>query len=491
VSESALIAPASLSVSTLSSPAPIMPQAVHAEDDVWKLEIPGVGVEDHPTAYAPSFIPSAYDIIFENSLLLDRTQVMHLRRGHNFLKVMLPRATPRSAHFVPGWCRGSRESSGNQSLDEDHLEQEHGLEVCRSLLHALPFGHANSVYLTRDRSGSWKCVPRQLPPKPLFEPWGEFPLVDESEIRYTRFSVMPDIHEAVWEGYEVDIWSPRPCTPAEEFEALDFAAAYRDIGTLPYKFEILAFLTRDGLIAGMIFEPSGGRPVRLSDRAVVYAAFADLERHGLMCRWISEFDLVIAEDGLPKFTWLTRVHSVGTDLVQAQEDLHIWHWGKLREMFARLEEKRGYRLNYKHLRVSRYHPASSTLLFPLPAPSPLLDQLSLQQDWLQAVILGMDRIRLDEAVSFGSKRRRVVVRPVARVTVTGEARSVVAREAAQHEFHPGHAHRRRRSRSIAGSDHSSDTASEPDTHRVLPPRVTPSVAARESSEQALGSVLAA
>jgi hypothetical protein len=88
----------------------------------------------------------------------------------------------------------------------------------------------------------------------------------------------------------VDVWRPRPGHWRDREDALRFLQASRMYGRLelPYSFKVLAVLTEAGAGVGLVFEPWHGRPIALSDRAAVYEAFADLERHDLVYMNVDE-----------------------------------------------------------------------------------------------------------------------------------------------------------------------------------------------------------
>jgi hypothetical protein len=417
-----------------------------------------------------SFVPSAYDIVFENAELSLKTQIVYLRRGPDLLIVMIPRVTQAENGIL------------ERPFDVNHsLEHTHAYEACQSVLSTLPFGKTDCVYLSKDHSGAWRCIPRRIPSRQLFEPWGYYPMVDDTELQYTRL-VRPNLHEAIWNGMEVDVARPSSFTSLHVLMMEQLVESYRRMGDLPYKFEILAFLKHNDVVRGIIMEPCRGRPVRLTDRALIYRTWAELERHGLLFARVDGSDIVIGQDGLPKITDLFhRVFEIDPDPVIAEEVLREVHWGPLREMFNRLESHRGYIYDHKFVGCSRFELENSNLMVPISSPTmswPAWARLpeNPYPDDVDALLAGIAQLRIDAAASTRPKDKKAG-RGKKLLAIGGSASNTSDQAAPS---------RRRR---IRGGDRSADTANEADLHSDEPARVIAASGRDSYSTGSLGAVL--
>jgi hypothetical protein len=312
------------------------------------------GVEQRPLAdFRSTPAITAYDIVYEGSYFLPKTQLLYFHRGSDPLVVMISRTNPLDRS--PEWC--------DPRITEEVAEEQQGLEICQTLIQSLPFGRASSAYLVRGAGGLWRCVPGTKELGIFFDDPRAIPTADVKEVRLTRLAE-PDRHEGVWNGAEVDVWRPRPGCSAGRENAARLLWASRMLGSLPYSFKVLAILTMDGDGVGLLFEPGNGRPLTPNDRAVVYEAFADLERHGLIFTQIRERELAIGHDGVLKLLNLEHLRLCPPDPMVRDDEMRHWHWDPLRDLFERLRlcHRDGLRLKRLWLHIARYHGTLSTFL---------------------------------------------------------------------------------------------------------------------------------
>ncbi|KAF8841880.1 hypothetical protein BDN67DRAFT_1002045 [Paxillus ammoniavirescens] len=135
----------------------------------------------------------------------------------------------------------------------------------------------------------------------------------------------------------------------------------QSLGLGHYCFELLAHVSKNGTIIGLMMEAYIGRGITLADRSAVFEAIADIQRHGILLRF-SRNDIFITKQGVRFASMCSATKYQDQDaLTEAAESVH---WETLADMFDNIDHDPfgGY------LSCSRSMPASSFVIPRLPTP---------------------------------------------------------------------------------------------------------------------------
>jgi hypothetical protein len=152
--------------------------------------VPDNGLEQPVPALQPTPALTAYDIVFEGSFFLAKTQMLYFYRGREPLIIMIARKSPPEDHFLE-WYRFE--------IAQELAEQQQALEICQTLLHLLPFGKTSSAYLVQGAGGAWRCVSGQKHMGLSFPAQRSIAIADVADVRLTRLAAPAvDRHEGFW-----------------------------------------------------------------------------------------------------------------------------------------------------------------------------------------------------------------------------------------------------------------------------------------------------
>ncbi|EPQ55924.1 hypothetical protein GLOTRDRAFT_60723 [Gloeophyllum trabeum ATCC 11539] len=212
------------------------------------------------------------------------------------------------------------------------------VEIIQTMLGSIEWGRTNYAYLVRESSGSYRLMYRNKVPRPLTcHLWA--PTVDIKEIDVTRWLDQRIYREGIWRGREVNLKimdSPESWVADMVSSEIDGA---RTLTALGYSFEVLGIVTSNGGVVGIMYEIPVGRVVQYHDRAALYDAFADLQKHRVVYRGITTTNVIITDKGV-------RLLDASTVLVFGEdedEDLErygeTWHWERLAKLFEEYKQR--------------------------------------------------------------------------------------------------------------------------------------------------------
>ncbi|KAJ7573978.1 hypothetical protein C8J56DRAFT_475896 [Mycena floridula] len=140
---------------------------------------------------------------------------------------------------------------------------------------------------------------------------------------------------AIWNGRDVDLKVDWEDSFPMELERETIGR--RAIRDLDISFEVLAHVTREGNVVGLMMEAAQGRMVEYRDRVKVYAAFRLMEQHNIVeeCD-IAESNIMILEGKMR----LLRLHRLRVYLNSERDEMILqaryWHWRGLELLFESL-----------------------------------------------------------------------------------------------------------------------------------------------------------
>jgi len=135
----------------------------------------------------------------------------------------------------------------------------------------------------------------------------------------------------------------------------------QSLGLGHYCFELLAHVSKNGTIIGLMMEAYIGRGITLADRSAVFEAVADIQRHGILLRF-SRNDIFITKQGVRFASVSSATKYQDQDaLTEAAESLH---WKTLADMFDNID----YDPFGGYLSCSRSMQAGSFVIPRLPTP---------------------------------------------------------------------------------------------------------------------------
>lgn len=225
-----------------------------------------------PKPITPPFTPKSQHTVYAGADIGDGpTQLIHLYRGRDLLCVQYRKE--RRYYPQPNETKQERRLRRYKEAD---IASSMALDRLRRLLHLLPFGQTNRVFLY-EKDGEWRIHERPMvyTPLPSSRDWG-VPVVDIKEVHLTRW-IARDRIEGIWNSHPVDIYCPSPY----EFWTLErFVRGWHAIYPLGLTFKLYGMLTRDGGVVALMTEPMIGRTINWCDRGDTYRALAELARNG-------------------------------------------------------------------------------------------------------------------------------------------------------------------------------------------------------------------
>jgi hypothetical protein len=208
-----------------------------------------------------------------------------------------------------------------------------GMEIIQTLLSSIKFGFTNWAYLVRQSENNYRLV---------FQP--RFvrriscriyaPLVLESELEITQWITFHR-RNAIWKNREVDVCMATNDSRAQFIES---ETNGREILLdLDLTFDVLGHIIRDGDVVGIMLEAGYGRPLRQSDRAIMYEAVAKLQSRNIYFPSISKSNIII-HHGKVRFMNVggtARIRNDGQG--PTAEFAQTQHWKLLDALFDTLE----------------------------------------------------------------------------------------------------------------------------------------------------------
>ncbi|KAG1740670.1 hypothetical protein EDB19DRAFT_1828469 [Suillus lakei] len=205
-------------------------------------------------------------------------------------------------------------------------------EVLQTMLDSLQFGTENNwAHLVRQKDNTYSLIYTRKEFIRLKCPvWTK--KVNLNDIEVTRI-VDCALWEGIHEGMEVDLfmgihalWS---CFVAAESLGHKLM---NEAGVSHYTFKLLAHVYKSGMIIGVMCEPIIGRRVCPTDRAAVFAAVADIQRHGILMGSLLPHDILITPEGV-RFLNISAVRFYKDhDLLAAAAETS--HWAELAKTFG-------------------------------------------------------------------------------------------------------------------------------------------------------------
>ncbi|KAL4077753.1 hypothetical protein J3A83DRAFT_1653407 [Scleroderma citrinum] len=201
------------------------------------------------------------------------------------------------------------------------------LEVIQTMLDTIVIdGEKNWAHLVRQKDGTYRLVYTTKRFVQKCSIWTK--VIDIDEIEITRF--VDALH---WEGKDVDLligwdedWGSHIASEINGQKIM------HSLGLGHYTFEFLGPVARNGTIVGVVSDAVIGRPITRADRAVVFNAIADIQRHGVLLQGLSKWDLYITDQGV-KITNIAAAHHF-RDLDMLAEKAEVCHWQRLEKIFG-------------------------------------------------------------------------------------------------------------------------------------------------------------
>ncbi|KAG1816685.1 uncharacterized protein BJ212DRAFT_1352449 [Suillus subaureus] len=171
-------------------------------------------------------------------------------------------------------------------------------EVLQTMLDNLQFGTENNwAHLVKQKDNTYSLIYTRKEFVRLKCPvWTK--KVNLDDIQVTRI-VDCALWEGIHEGMEVDLfmgvhalWSHFVASESLGHKLMNEA------GVSHYTFKLLAHVYKSRMVIGVMCEPIIGRRVCPTDRAAVFAAVADIQRHGILLGSLLPHDILITPEGV-------------------------------------------------------------------------------------------------------------------------------------------------------------------------------------------------
>ncbi|KAG2151015.1 uncharacterized protein EDB93DRAFT_1276796 [Suillus bovinus] len=227
------------------------------------------------------------------------------------------------------------QSSSESTRDVDSSDKEayfYLQEVLQTMLDNLQFGTENNwAHIVRQKDNTYSLIYTRKEFVRLKCPvWTKKVNLDDIEI--TRI-VDCALWEGIHEGMEVDLfmgvhalWSHFVAAESLGHKLMNEA------GVSHYTFRLLAHVYKSGMIIGVMCEPIVGRRVCPTDRAAVFAAVADIQRHGILLGSLLPHDILITDEGV-RFLNISCVQFY-KDHDQLAAEAETSHWAELAQTFG-------------------------------------------------------------------------------------------------------------------------------------------------------------
>jgi hypothetical protein len=205
-------------------------------------------------------------------------------------------------------------------------------EVLQTMLDSLQFGTGNNwAHLVRQKDNTYGLIYTRKEFVRLKCPvWTKKVNLDDIEV--TRI-VDCALWEGIHEGIEVDLfmgvhpnWSHFVAAESLGHKLMNEA------GVSHYTFKLLAHVYKSGMVIGVMCEPIIGRRVCPTDRAAVFAAVADIQRHGILLGSLVPHDILITPEGV-RFLNISAVQFYKNH-DQLAVEAETSHWAELVKTFG-------------------------------------------------------------------------------------------------------------------------------------------------------------
>ncbi|KAG1873450.1 hypothetical protein C8R48DRAFT_629166 [Suillus tomentosus] len=224
-------------------------------------------------------------------------------------------------------------SPSTQNLGSSDKEAFYYLqEVLQTMLDNLQFGTENNwAHLVRQKDNTYSLIYTRKEFVRLKCPvWTKKVNLDDIEI--TRI-----VDCALWEGIheemEVDLFMGVHALWSEFVAAESLGhKLMNEAGVSHYTYKLLAHVYKSGMIIGVMCEPIIGRRVCPTDRAAVFAAVADIQRHGILLGSLLPHDILITEEGV-RFLNISGVQFY-KDHDKLAVEAETSHWAELAQTFG-------------------------------------------------------------------------------------------------------------------------------------------------------------
>ncbi|KAH7882777.1 hypothetical protein F5I97DRAFT_1931378 [Phlebopus sp. FC_14] len=203
-------------------------------------------------------------------------------------------------------------------------------EVIQTMLDIIDFeSEHNWAHLVRQKDNTYRLVYTTKRWVQKCTIWTK--VVDLDDIEVTR-TIDGPAWEGIYNGKDVDLFIAWNETWGNYVSAESRGhKLMQSLGLGRYTFELLAHISKNGIIIGVMTEPTLGRGVVHSDRAAVYEAVAELQRHGLLFRGLLRSDLYITKQGV-RFTNICSMLWF-KDHDKLAEEAEFYHWQSLAQIF--------------------------------------------------------------------------------------------------------------------------------------------------------------
>ncbi|KIK98451.1 hypothetical protein PAXRUDRAFT_823873 [Paxillus rubicundulus Ve08.2h10] len=216
---------------------------------------------------------------------------------------------------------------------EEYRAYNYLKEVIQTMLDTIVFDSENNwAHLIRQKDDTYRLVytkKRSVHNCPI---WTK--VVDLDDIEVTRL-----VDGLYWEGIykeqEVDlyigwedVWGTYITCESRGQKLM------QSLGLGHYCFELLAHVSKNGAIIGLMMEAYIGRGITLADRSAVFEAVADIQRHGVLLMF-ARGDILITKQGV-RFASLSsaKKYQDQDELAKVAESVH---WKTLADMFDNID----------------------------------------------------------------------------------------------------------------------------------------------------------
>ncbi|EGO03028.1 hypothetical protein SERLA73DRAFT_176533 [Serpula lacrymans var. lacrymans S7.3] len=216
-----------------------------------------------------------------------------------------------------------------QDFSPENTAYNYVLEVLQTMLDQIEFGRSNWAYLVRQKDGMYRLIYKNRRLIKDCEIWTK--TVDLLDIEVTKFLFLND-WIGKYEGREVDLligWDDSfACCVTMTNQGHKTMCS---LGLSKYTYDLIAHVTYNGLLIGLMTEAALGRQIIASDRAAVYEAVADIQSHGILHGGLLEDNIYVTDQGI-RFTNLSAV-TYYHDRDELAKEAEILHWKILARIF--------------------------------------------------------------------------------------------------------------------------------------------------------------
>ncbi|KAJ7454957.1 hypothetical protein B0H11DRAFT_2068370 [Mycena galericulata] len=252
--------------------------------------------------------------------------------------------------------------------NEDHRRiQSNYLEKVQTCLPTVDFEHGSSWSYLIDTSLGPRIIQKSREPYRIPCDFLWAPRADISEI--DMITLWRGFGRAIWRGKKVDIQIG--------YDDLELGLVEREtrglkaVRGLDLTYDLVAHVFRGDELIGILTESSqSSRPIRSSDRAAVFAAFAWLERAYIVHNFLIDYErILIDEHGRVRVLDLHCFVYYGRhERRKLEKDAQEYHWDALQRLFDGIVQSEPLPITYP----MRFLYPSSTFLATTPTPKQFL-----------------------------------------------------------------------------------------------------------------------